>query len=250
LFVVVSEVSVTLWHTNDLHGRLRPQQAERVRQLVSQSQNPLLLDAGDAISAPNIFWRLGGEPVLDLMASLPYAAMCLGNREFHLWEMGLRRKLAQAKHPVLCANIRSRRGRLPAFLGPRLLVTIEGVSVAIIGLTVPMVTSRMAARALSHFLFDDPVEVARREVEALRGSAALVIALTHLGLKMDRLLLESVPGIALVVGGHSHTPLPQPQAVGAGYVVQAPAWARGIGRVELTLRAGRLCEVKGEIVAL
>ncbi len=45
--------------------------------------NALLLDAGDACWAGNVYYRPGGEPVFDLMNGAGYDAMTVGNREFH-----------------------------------------------------------------------------------------------------------------------------------------------------------------------
>ena len=50
-----------------MHNRLTPQEAQRLRELKSSAENALLLDAGDAIWAGNIFYRPGGEPILKLM---------------------------------------------------------------------------------------------------------------------------------------------------------------------------------------
>nr|MDQ3725432.1 hypothetical protein [Actinomycetota bacterium] len=57
--------------------------AERLRRLKEEHPGALLLDAGDAVSAGNLGFRPGGEPVLEAMTELGYAAMCLGNRETH-----------------------------------------------------------------------------------------------------------------------------------------------------------------------
>ncbi len=59
------------------------------------------------------------------------------------------------------------------------------ISVGVFGLTVPMVTEKMAARALSAFVFDDAVSAAKREIERLRPRVDVLIALTHIGKRED-----------------------------------------------------------------
>jgi 2',3'-cyclic-nucleotide 2'-phosphodiesterase (5'-nucleotidase family) len=65
-------------------------------------------------------------------------------------------------------------------------ISVGGLTVSIFGVTVPMVTERMAAKAMSAFLFDDPVTVARKQVANLRYNADILIALTHIGIAPDR----------------------------------------------------------------
>ena len=77
------------------------------------------------------------------------------------------------------------------------------------------------------------IATARRLADLLRRQdhADVVICLSHGGVRRDKdsdpwegedvELLQKVPGIDVVVGGHTHTPLPQPILVGGRPVVQA-----------------------------
>lgn len=74
---------ITIFHTSDMHNKLTPAQAEVLHTLKSANPGSLMFDSGDAIWAGNVFWRPGGEPILDMMNAVPYDALCMGNREFH-----------------------------------------------------------------------------------------------------------------------------------------------------------------------
>ncbi len=60
--------------------------------------------------------------------------------------------------------------------------------------------------------FLDPLEVAER-IAATTPPETTLIALSHLGLPHDRLLAERVPRLDLILGGHSHDTLPEPEYV-------------------------------------
>lgn len=218
----------------------------------------MLLDAGDAVSAGNITFHREGEPILDLMSSAGYDAMTIGNREFHFSQMGLRATLSRAKFPVLCANLRpvgspslctplspGSADDEPVSLLPDIALSryhlFENPAIGrivVFGLTVPMITERMLARKVSAYVFDAPIPTAARLVPYLRArfQPDLLIALTHIGLGKDRTLAESVPGIDLIVGGHSHNILPEGERVGETLIVQTGCYAHSVGIVTIARR--------------
>ena len=243
----------TLLHTNDFHNHLSARQAEFIQQAKAERDNVLLLDAGDAISAGNVGVRPGGEPILTLMSETGYDAMTLGNREFHVADALLRLKIGKAAFPILCANIRWREDQgetLPVV--PSFTKTLpNGLRVGVFGLTVPMVTPRMTARLVSAFVFDDPVVVARRQIETLRPSVDALVALTHIGLREDERLAAACPEIDLIVGGHSHNKLGEPKIVGGVPIVQAGWFGHLLGETEMAWDApGTRPRVTGRLVDL
>src|SRR5205814_2591707 len=94
----------------------------------------------------------------------------------------------------------------------------------IVGLTAPD-TDRMVAPEVAKALrFADPVASAKDAVAALAAKTDVTILLTHLGPERDMALLDALPSVRLVVGGHSHTRLAKPLLAGAGkrsWIVQA-----------------------------
>lgn len=241
--------SLTIFHTNDFHNRIDEPKAARLRALKDTNPDSLLLDAGDAIWAGNVFVRPGGEPALRLMNAAGYDAMALGNREFHFLASGLRGKLGWAEFPVLCANIRPTRQDTKSPVVPFITKLIAGLRIAVFGLTVAMITERMLSRKVSAHVFDDPIAVAGKLVPELRAEYDLVIALTHIGLKEDRRLAETVPGIDLIVGGHTHAVLESPETVKGCAIVQAGWYGHSVGRVDMTVEQGEV-RVSGRLMEL
>lgn len=226
-------------HTNDLHGKMTDRAAEKIAREKAAAGRCLLLDGGDAVSSGNVYYRPRGEPILAHMTELGYDAMVMGNREFHFLEAGLKSKVRLARFPILCANLRGKDGKIPPAISPSFTSDFGGLKVAVFGLTVPMITKRMKVSKLSPYWFEDPVETAREIVPRLRAECDILIALSHIGFRADRELAESVPGIDLVVGGHSHTVLTEPVHVGNTAIVQAGWWGHYLGRTEVTLSGGK-----------
>ncbi|MES2463739.1 MAG: metallophosphatase [Armatimonadota bacterium] len=208
-------VALHILHTNDFHNSFGDEGEARLREAIAALNGApyLLLDAGDAIKAGNVGVNPFGEPVLDRMSDLGYDAMTMGNREFHVLHAALETKINRARFPVLCANMRSKDPAAAEKLPVKPYVTVErgGLKITIFGLTVPMVTEKMKmAAAMSSFLFDDPVETARRLIAELRWGADILIGLTHIGIREDERLARSISGIDLIIGGHSHVTLEEP----------------------------------------
>jgi len=249
---------LTLLHTNDAHNRFRERHALRLRDLKEAYDNVLLLDAGDAIGSGNIGFRPWGEAALTRMNQAGYDAMALGNREFHVWRWALQCKIKRAHFPVLCANLR-RRGepvepphadRPVGLETHRVLRLPNGLRVGLFGLLVEMVRPDSRAARFGHFVFTPPRQAAREMITDLRPRVDVVICLSHLGLEQDRDLARRTEGLDLILGGHSHTPLPQPERVGSTWIAQAEPYLRSVGRIHLTVREPGAVEVQGELLPL
>jgi 2',3'-cyclic-nucleotide 2'-phosphodiesterase (5'-nucleotidase family) len=196
---------VRILHTADLHNRLSPAAARQLSALKRERDGTILLDAGDAIAAGNLTFRIGGEPILRRMAEVGYDAMAMGNRESHPSRRFLERKLRDASFPVLAANVQSKRQPLPAVVRDHVILNgCEGRTVAVIGLA-PQITPPDSAWArVTDYVFEDPVATAEKLAARLREQADLVVCLSHCGEEVDR-RLAAIGAVELVLGGHTHS---------------------------------------------
>ncbi|MGQ0612169.1 MAG: bifunctional metallophosphatase/5'-nucleotidase [Planctomycetaceae bacterium] len=246
-------VRITILHTNDLHGQLEPlppspispvlrnrpaggfaHLATMVRALRREAEERraslLLLDAGDLFQGTPIGNETRGDAVIDAMNVLGYDAAAVGNHEFDYGVENLLRLAGRARFPLLCANASRRDAPLP---GIRAYVVLAPprvpCRVAIVGLLTPQTPYQTSTRLGRTIAFADPAATAR----ALRNEidADLFLLLTHLGREDDLVLAEAVPGVALIVGGHSHTAMFK-RGAGAA-VVQTHGKGISLGRVDL-----------------
>ncbi len=218
-----------IFHTNDLHGSLNQ---AHVRTLVEAgSKSSLYFDSGDCVKAGNLAIPLEQEPCWNLMAQAGCRAGVLGNRESHLLSGALKKKLKGAAHPVLCANLRPQNRQAFGMEG-RMTFDHDGLRVGVFGVGVAMVTKGMKTRAISDYLWDNPIETALTEVAALRDTCDVVIALTHIGHGLDVDLAKRSEGLDIILGGHSHTALAEPQCVEGTYICQGGSHAKFYGDYE------------------
>jgi len=225
--------------------------------------NPtIVLDAGDFLMG-SLFHMVAREEALELglMKEMGYDVVTLGNHEFDLMPHGLARIL----------NSRHKKGGLPeivfsnpifhpdsieddtledsfkkGLVKPYVIKEIQGIRIGIFG-----ILGKDAAE-VSPFArpmkFRDPIKTSREMVKTLREKekADLVICLSHGGLGENKSLSEDdrlakeVPGIDLIVGGHSQTKLEKPLLVNQTMIVQAGGHGEYVGVLDLAYEKGMM----------
>ncbi len=207
-----SAAELTIIHSSDVHGRLSPVRAEGreqqgglakrahfVEQMRQQEENLLVLDSGDYFQGTIYYDLYGGRESARLMKHAGIDAMALGNHEFNADEAGLRVLMELAETPFLCANVTFTEPYVRENVKPYLLREIDGARVLIIGVTTPELTRMTKSQSIT-------VHDARPCIESIAREVAhdYLIVLSHCGFEYDQGLLEQVPAIDLILGGHDH----------------------------------------------
>ncbi len=261
---------IVILHTNDTHGHLFPfsypegldpnspeaqlpvkheiggtaRRATLLHRLRQQFRDQtLVVDCGDFMDGTPFSLHYFGEADVAVMNACGYDYATLGNHEFNNSLAQVQKLIRTARFPFMCANARLRATGEP-LCPPYLIIERNGLRLALFGLIVRDTQHYRAAREGVDIL--DPLEVARQLVPQLRQQADLVILLSHLGIETERALAQQVPGIDVIVGGHSHTRLTQPlfiewtQPLAKGVtglngtvMVQAHQWGGELGQLEL-----------------
>ena len=275
--------TLTVLFTSDIHAHVLPyddvrerpaagsvaQVAALVARVRRSTPAVVVLDGGDAIEGtPLGYYAIaaagapGEDPTIAAMNLLRYDAAVVGNHEFNFGLAVLRCSLGQARFPWLAANMS---GAAAAGLPVRDEVLLEraGVRVAVLGLTNPNIPHWDPPEHWAGLAFSDPVAAATARVAELRARADVVIVGAHSGFECDLdtgapdgteaenvgCRLAQVPGIDLLLTGHTHRNIP-PRAYGRTVVAQPGRWAELVTRVDLELeRAGgpwRVVSWRGE----
>ncbi|AUM75545.1 bifunctional metallophosphatase/5'-nucleotidase [Paracoccus jeotgali] len=241
-------------------ARLATKLAELRQQFEAAGEPYLLLDAGDQFQGSLFYTTYKGEDTAEFMNQLGYDAMVVGNHEFDDGPMVLSKLIDNLNFPVVSANLDvSQDNELNGKLEKSVVLERGGEKVGIIGLTATD-TDETSSPGKS-VIFQDDAEALAAEVERLTDEGVnRIIALTHIGLPRDLELAESVPGVDLFVGGHTHTPLGEgvegsqgdyPTMSGEVPVVQAGSYGRYLGHVTLTFDDdGNVTSVEGAPILL
>lgn len=280
-------VTITVLETSDLHANLLPwnyaraaagdwglaRVATRVRRIRASEPNVLLLDGGDTIQGAPAAWlearRPAGGPhfMAAAMNALAYDAMAVGNHEFNFGLDVLRRAQKDSRFPWLSANTRNAADGSPAF--PEYVVKVlGGVRVGVLGLTTPNIPGWEPAANRPGLTWEDPVDTAKRLVPMLRTKLRcdVVVVLIHSGLEADPetgesygtehenrvlALAKAVPGIDLILTGHTHRLVPLTRVNGVP-VIQPGRWGEALARVDLVVERSKgkakVVEAKGELL--
>ena len=216
---------LVIMHTNDTHSQIDPYSYKKdinvggflrreaaIREIRADNPNTLLLDAGDFSQGTPYFNFFKGYVEVRLMNAMGYDAATLGNHEFDNGCSALAARLKTADFPVVCANYQFSNKKLTKVIKPYVIVERAGMRIGIFGLGVDLngYTAPQIAREVTYL---SPFICARNMVEELQKQRCdFIVCLSHLGVDINKVdndfeLARQVPGIDVIIGGHSHEEL-------------------------------------------
>ncbi len=248
-----SEYKLTILHTNDQHSRIEPfdesytrnpnqggfaRRAALIQKIRSEEKNVLLLDSGDTFQGTPYFNFFGGELEFKLMSMMGYDASTMGNHDFDNGLAGFKKVQPNAKFPFICSNYDFTNTILDGQTLPYKVFNKNGIKVGIFGVGIEL-AGLVGKKDYGETVYKDPVEIAQHYSEFLRNDKKcdLVICLSHIGYDYkdntdkisDKILAAKTDGIDLILGGHTHTFLPEPQKFsnrkGKTVLVNQVGWA-------------------------
>ncbi len=223
-----------IYHTSDLHDRRHI--AGPLRALRSEAPG-LLVDCGDSLrGSQTVFHRR--EPILAQLDAAGYDVQAMGNREFHYLFGAVRARVALMAHPFVCANLVDTFGRRLPF-APDITLARTGADGApwtlrFFGLLVPQYPVGSFWERLFGWRFLSPYDVAER-IAAQTPPGVTLVALSHLGLRADRELARRVPRLELILGGHSHDTLAEPEYANGVPIVHAGPYGAFASQTDLVV---------------
>ena len=250
---------LVILHTNDTHSHIDPErsgknaghggvieQAAYVDQVRAEMgrKNVLILHAGDFSQGTSYFTELNGNIEIDVLNSIGYDAVSLGNHEFDNGMEALAGRLRNLDAHVVCANYDFSATPLARYVKPYVIIKKGGMKIGIIGL-LPDLADVVDAKIAAQLKFQDPIASTQRYADYLKNEKGcdLVIALSHLGYdgpyNSDEALAKGTRNIDVIVGGHSHTKLNDKSVFtnldGKDVIVVTDwKWGLRVGRLEIT----------------
>ena len=287
---------VVILSTTDMHGRIFPIDyytnkydnvgIAKVGTLVKDARknNPdlLLIDSGDTIQGTALAYihnrrnNKPPDPMMLTMSALKYDAMAVGNHEYNFGLKVLEKARSEASFPWLSANTYNTKvkGDPSNYHKPYIIKEVQGVRIAILGLTTPGIPNWENATNYEDLEFRETVSEAKKWVPLLRneGKADVVVVAMHMGVEEDvrtgtrspsqmpnenaaLAIARQVAGVDVILMGHTHRDVPSlivnndviktymdiPNQRTSGYfnegvlLTQANRWASHLARVDLYL---------------
>ena len=221
-----------------------------VKAIRADRPDALLLDGGDTWQGSLVALRSQGRNMVDLMNALGTEAMT-SHWEFTL---GLDRVTEIVENelafPFLGANIFDAEWDEPAY-EPYQMFERGGTKVAVIGQAFPYLPIANPDWMFPGLSFGIREERMREVVNEVRDAGAeVVVVLSHNGFDVDKKMAGNVPGIDVILTGHTHDALPVPVQVGDTHLIASGSHGKFVSRVDLDVRDGRVQDLRHKLIPI
>lgn len=230
---------MTIYHTNDLHSHLEhwPQIAYFIKQQRKfhelQNEDMLLFDIGDHCDrVDSLTEGLSGKGNVQLLNELQYDNVTIGNNEgITFSKQELNSLYDEANFEVLVANLFHKNGHRPHWAFPYDIQRLKnGITVGVIGITIPY----YAFYDLLGWKAADPWEVLPPLVRQLNKKVDIVVLLSHMGYGFDIEAANTLDGIDLIIGAHTHHLLQRGKRIKGTLITQAGKFGNYVGQITLS----------------
>ncbi len=273
---------VTILYTNDFHSAFDPIPAywlkgapklggaahltTLIKQIRRRERPVFLFDTGDMFTG-QLSFLTRGEALMEMMMSMEYDAMAIGNHEFDYGGDNFEKQMYRVPFPVLGANI-FYKGTNHRFSRPYTILERDGVRLGVIGIIGQDARSVALPSGITHLDFPDPIPIVRELVAELRAHVDLIVVLAHQGktgpmqtdaearpevqrdFEEDIRLCGEVEGIDVFVGGHAHRGIEKPfvHPKTKTLIVQTYGYGTRLGYLKLRLRDKKIIGHSGELL--
>lgn len=252
---------LTILFTHDLHDHIEEFKVyeqgqvlkkggyERLYQEIERhrkdEETTFLLDAGD-FSMGTLFQTIYDteSPSLKLLGKMGYDGVTLGNHEWDFRKDGLIKSLDAValgegpKAPLVVSNVVLDEELQRAFhrygVEEYKIIEKSGLRIGLFGL---LGWEAISNAPMAGVEFKDPIETAREIVGKLEEEKVdLIVLLSHTGThedskkSEDHKIAEKVPGIDIIISGHSHTKLEEPLEVNNTWIFSSGYYGHFLGK--------------------
>jgi 2',3'-cyclic-nucleotide 2'-phosphodiesterase (5'-nucleotidase family) len=169
---------------------------------------------------------------------LVYDAMGIGDDDLSLGKDFLVDLSKNAGFPFISSNLMDKETG-EALFKTHVIKETWGLRIGIFSLLSPYFFSGESDPRTRGIVFREPLEEAKTILSKIRPEADLVVLLSHLGYTADIDLAETLPGIDVIVGGHSGRSLSYPMRIRDTIIVQVGSKGLHVGELHLQLAPDR-----------
>ncbi len=217
--------------------------------------NTLLIDTGDMFQGSMLAVKTEGAAFIPLLNALNYDLFLPGNWEVVYYKKAMQNLMGGLKAPKVCTNMHhdvgeGRKGEL--IFQPYQIINRLGVKIGFLGYTDPLVPIRQSPLYSRGIVYTKPEESIKYWVNVLRQQERcdLVVVLAHLGLSQQIALANNpdCEGVDYIFGADTHERVRKPIQCKFARVVEPGAFGSFVGRLDLTVRQGKITDHRYELV--
>ncbi len=217
----------------------------------SDRPDAILLDGGDTWHGSYTCLKTQGQDMVNVMNALRPDAMTF-HWEFTLGSDRVAELVEQLPFAALGQNIFDAEWDEPAELFPPYQMFERGsTKIAVIGQAFPYMPIANPGWMFPEYAFGIRDEHMAQMVEEVRAAGAeCVVVLSHNGFDVDKKMASVVPGIDVILSGHTHDALPEPVLVGETIIVASGSNGKFVSRVDLDIRDGRMMGYRTKLIPI
>ncbi|TCP42444.1 thiosulfohydrolase SoxB [Rhodovulum marinum] len=209
----------------------------------------LLLDGGDTWHGSYTSLKTDGQDMVNVMNALKPDAMT-SHWEFTFGVDRVNEIVDTLPFPFLGANIFDAEWDEPAY-EPYKMFERGGAKIAVIGQAFPYLPIANPKWMFPGLSFGVREERMAEVVQEVRDAGAdLVVVLSHNGFDVDRKMAAQVPGIDVILTGHTHDALPEPVLVGETMLIASGSNGKFVTRLDLDVRDGRMMGFRHKLIPI
>ena len=264
-------ITVTLLFTNDVESAYDPipafwlegqdmiggiaEMTTLIRQIRAEEPNVFLFDSGDIFTGA-LAKLTEGRLAFELMITMGYDAMAIGNHEFEYGHEIFAWQKNRAPFPVLGANFFYKDTAHP-YAQAHAVIERNGIRIGVIGIMGQDAVSAIIPSFIAPLDVTVPAAAVQRSVDELRDQVDVIVLLTHQGktapmqtdaesdprlqrdIDADIDLAGAVTGVDVLFAGHADAGTPEPvvhEKTGT-IIMQTYGQATHLGYLQLTLDA-------------
>ena len=167
--------------------------------------------------------------ILDSFNEMKATAINIGDDDFILGTEFLISLRNRANFPFISTNLYNKEYQKPLF-ERYMILELGGIRMGIIGVAWDSGNYPSSIDVLN------PVTKAREVISKIRSEVDIIIALTHMPLKVEMSFLDSLPEIDFAIGGHDGKSQIKPKLVGGRGIYKAGAEGQNLGKIDIAFK--------------
>ncbi|MDV7103494.1 bifunctional metallophosphatase/5'-nucleotidase [Vibrio sp. TH_r3] len=213
--------SIAPYVSNGGFARIATRAKQIKAKALSEGREYLFFHAGDCFQGTLYFSLFKGKANADLLNALEIDAMALGNHELDMGNEPVAELLQRINFPLLAGNWNlsderhdkshrlQQQTNLLSYCAQKktanwLVKRVQGEPIAIFGVSMDQMAD--ISNPDPDTYFENTFETVQKTIDAIRTDGInKIILLSHLGFDTDKQLAQSVNGLGIIIGGHSHT---------------------------------------------